>query len=339
MKGFAKSIALTALCVTVLTGCLPEEETSDDDSYDSGSTGSTGSTGSSDALDYPQIAYTFSCPAPVGGSNTVNVSNGPCVSQQKSYTRATSCNLVGNDYTFNHVGKPFYQCLVNNSTGDYRAYYQQYLDFYSSAGSPSRNSNSLVATQKKSIPPEAQFDESFTDLHSIDAWIVSSINSIDSYISPSQADGAMNVEMPAANDQYVIGTLLSVPVDLNGSVLSVDVYLPESYLVNGKFVQLYIEDDLGNKAVSTLPEELLSLWVMSGAEQSPSGTGHYGWMTLSYNVTQSGVSIQSNQDTLSAWNLPFDVNLSKITSIGFVFGYSGADAQKVSVKIDNVIFP
>lgn len=109
-------------------------------SASSGSGGSTGggSSGSSggsraDALAYDQVNYNYSC-EPVGGvvnRGTVPVSNGPCLAEQQAYVKAMSCNEVGRDYSFNHVGKPFYQCLVSNSTGDYKSGYQKYLDYYS----------------------------------------------------------------------------------------------------------------------------------------------------------------------------------------------------------------
>lgn len=93
------------------------------DTSDSGST-----SGNVDALKYQQIKYSFSCAS--GGSKTIDVSNGPCLSSQKAFAKATSCNEYDSNFTFNSVGKPFYQCLVNNSSGDYKKYYQQYLKHY-----------------------------------------------------------------------------------------------------------------------------------------------------------------------------------------------------------------
>ena len=99
-----------------------------------GASASGGNSGSSgDALAYPEIAFHYQC-RPVGGvvnGGTVPVSNGPCLSEQKAYSNALACNEVGPDYSFNHVGKPYYQCLVSNSTGSYKSGYQQYLDYYS----------------------------------------------------------------------------------------------------------------------------------------------------------------------------------------------------------------
>ena len=93
---------------------------------DTGGNGS--SSGNADALAYPQISYTFTCTS--GGSKKLDVSNGPCLSSQKAFAKATSCNEYDANLTFNSVGKPFYQCLVTNSTGDYKKNYQQYLKFY-----------------------------------------------------------------------------------------------------------------------------------------------------------------------------------------------------------------
>jgi hypothetical protein len=86
--------------------------------------------GSADALDYPQSDYSFTCDAQGGGA-TVQVSDGPCLDEQRAYAKATSCNIIDANYTFNSVGKPFYQCAVSNSTGDYQATYQQYLTYFS----------------------------------------------------------------------------------------------------------------------------------------------------------------------------------------------------------------
>ena len=95
--------------------------------------GSGTGSGASDALAYDQINYSYVC-QPVGGVSrrgSVPVSNGPCLAQQKAYTVAVSCNEVGSDFSFNHVGKPFYQCLVSNSSGRYKDGYQKYLDYFS----------------------------------------------------------------------------------------------------------------------------------------------------------------------------------------------------------------
>jgi hypothetical protein len=111
------------------TGSIDPGPNSSQGSGSGGSGSSGGSTsGNADALAYPQVSYSFSCSS--GGSSTVNVANGPCLSSQKPYTKATSCNEYDANFTFNSVGKPFYQCLVNNSTGDYKKTYQQYLSYF-----------------------------------------------------------------------------------------------------------------------------------------------------------------------------------------------------------------
>ena len=92
------------------------------------SAGPGGGSANADALDYPQIGYTFSCAS--GGTTTIQVSNGVCVAQQKAYAKAVSCNDYDADFTFKSVGRPFYQCAVDNSTGDFKATYQQYLTYF-----------------------------------------------------------------------------------------------------------------------------------------------------------------------------------------------------------------
>ncbi len=105
----------------------------DDPPKSSSSGGSSSGGGSSsspaDALNYAQVNYAFSCKG-MSNTITVQVSNGPCITSQKAYAKATTCNEYDSNMTFNSVGKPFYQCLVNNSTGSYKSYYQQYLSFY-----------------------------------------------------------------------------------------------------------------------------------------------------------------------------------------------------------------
>lgn len=94
---------------------------------------SNSGSGSGDALAYAGIAFQYQCRLVDGAarSGTVPVNNGPCLSEQKAYATAMACNEVGADYSFNHVGKPFYQCLVSNSTGSYQSGYQKHLDYYS----------------------------------------------------------------------------------------------------------------------------------------------------------------------------------------------------------------
>lgn len=116
----------------MLAGC----STADDDpssGRDSANTGgaSTSSTGSSkDALNYPQVDYTFSC-AGVPGTKSMAVSDGPCRSKQQVFAKAVSCNEYDADFTFKSKGKPFYQCLVDNTTdSSAKNTYQKNLDFY-----------------------------------------------------------------------------------------------------------------------------------------------------------------------------------------------------------------
>ena len=111
-----------------LENTTPSDGTSGNGGQDAPSGG-----GSQDALAYAQVDYSYSC-EPVGGiisSGTIQVSNGPCINEQKAYAKAMACNEVDADYSFNAVGRPFYQCLVDNSSGSYQDTYRQYLDAYS----------------------------------------------------------------------------------------------------------------------------------------------------------------------------------------------------------------
>lgn len=125
--GISRNLGAIAVTVSLLAACgggLDE----DYDDYDSGGSSSSNS---ADALAYPKVGYTFTCSA-TGQSHTVNVSNGPCIGSQRAFAKATSCNEVEQDggSGFDYVGRPFYQCLVNNSSGQYVDYYRQYLDYY-----------------------------------------------------------------------------------------------------------------------------------------------------------------------------------------------------------------
>jgi hypothetical protein len=95
------------------------------DDYSSDYSSSSSTQSDKDALAYATTPYTFTCSS--GSSKTINVSNGPCLSSQKAYTKATACNDVAN---FKSTGVNFYQCAVNNSSGRYVSYYQQYLTYY-----------------------------------------------------------------------------------------------------------------------------------------------------------------------------------------------------------------
>lgn len=92
-------------------------------------TSSDDATSNVDALAYSKTNYSFTCPS--GSTYSVPVSNGPCIESQKAFSKATVCNQPGSGtIPYAYAGKPFYQCLVSNSTGDYKTYYQKYLTFY-----------------------------------------------------------------------------------------------------------------------------------------------------------------------------------------------------------------
>ena len=120
-----KTTLLAFAVVTVLSACGGAGS----DSEDSASSSNGGNSSNADALNYSQVNYSFTCQG-TNSSVTVQVSDGPCLSSQKAYAKATSCNEVDANYTFNYVGRPFYQCAVDNSSGDYRKTYQQYLTYY-----------------------------------------------------------------------------------------------------------------------------------------------------------------------------------------------------------------
>ena len=119
-----------AIAGALIAGC----STAEDDYSSSNAAGTSGTSASGsgkDALDYPQVNYQFTCSG-VPGSKTVPVSDGPCISSQKAFAKSVSCNEFDADYTFKSTGKPFYQCLVNNTTdSSAKKTYQQNLDFYS----------------------------------------------------------------------------------------------------------------------------------------------------------------------------------------------------------------
>lgn len=52
------------------------------------------------------------------------------MSQQRAYTVQVTCNNLDADFTVKSTARPFYQCAVNNSTGNFKSYYQQYLSLY-----------------------------------------------------------------------------------------------------------------------------------------------------------------------------------------------------------------
>ncbi len=105
---------------------------SSEDSVSGAGTPQNGASGN-DPLNKPKIDYSFTCPPVDSAPNskhTVQVSNGVCLAQQKAYTYNATCNIFDNDLTLKSVGKPFYACLVNNSNGEIKAHYQQWLDFF-----------------------------------------------------------------------------------------------------------------------------------------------------------------------------------------------------------------
>lgn len=85
-----------------------------------------GSSSNTDALNYNQVTYSYKCSTSGSTTQTIKVSNGPCKSSQQNYAKVFSCNEVG---SFKSACTSYYTCCVNNSTGTYKTYYKQYLDF------------------------------------------------------------------------------------------------------------------------------------------------------------------------------------------------------------------
>lgn len=112
--------ALVLSLLLPLAGC--DELLDDGTETDTGSGGGGGGgSGSSDALAGPQVTYNYDCGF---GTETIQVTQGPCQSSQQTYASTFGCNDVDNFYS---ACNAFYSCAVNNSSGDSRAYYQQYL--------------------------------------------------------------------------------------------------------------------------------------------------------------------------------------------------------------------
>ncbi|WP_219215714.1 hypothetical protein [Variovorax boronicumulans] len=127
------TVSFLACSVLALAACGGGGSDDSDSSTPSGGSSSSGSGSGAgtDALGYSKVSYQYSCQG-VPGTKTIEVSNGPCITQQKAYMKATTCNEPDANYSFNTVGKPFYQCAVNNTTdAKLKTYYQQYLTFYS----------------------------------------------------------------------------------------------------------------------------------------------------------------------------------------------------------------
>jgi hypothetical protein len=110
---FLNLFAVLLISSFALTGCIEEDTTSS----------SSSSSGPVDALAGSKSTHSYSCPA--GGNYSIEVTNGPCKSSQENYAEVFGCNQVG---SFASACQSFYSCLVSNSTGDYRSYYQQNLD-------------------------------------------------------------------------------------------------------------------------------------------------------------------------------------------------------------------
>lgn len=108
----------------MLAGCLEDLADAGSSSSDSSSGSSSSGGSSSDALSGPQVTYNYTCD--ISGSNSISVTDGPCLTSQKNYALNFGCNYVDN---FASACNSFYSCAVNNSSGDYRSYYQQYLDY------------------------------------------------------------------------------------------------------------------------------------------------------------------------------------------------------------------
>lgn len=121
------------ILTSILLGTAGCYDDSDDDSG-----------GDKDALAGSTSTYSFTCPS--GTQASVPVTNGPCKSQQQNYAYAFSCNQV-NDFA--STCSSYYSCAVNNSTGEYRSYYQQHLNYCSSYGNAIDDETVLVLIGKR----------------------------------------------------------------------------------------------------------------------------------------------------------------------------------------------
>lgn len=127
----ASFLACSVLALSACGGGSDDSSSSTPSGSSSSSGSGSGSGAGSDALGYSQVPYQYSCKG-VPGTQSINVSNGPCITQQKAYAKAVGCNELDSNYSFNTVGKPFYQCLVNNTTNaDLKTTYQKQLTVYS----------------------------------------------------------------------------------------------------------------------------------------------------------------------------------------------------------------
>lgn len=110
---FLNLFAVLVISSFALTGCI------EDDTDTSSSTSSA----PVDALAGSKTTHSYSCPA--GGSYSIEVTVGPCQSSQENYAEVFGCNEVN---SFASACQSFYSCLVSNSTGEYKDYYEQNLE-------------------------------------------------------------------------------------------------------------------------------------------------------------------------------------------------------------------
>jgi hypothetical protein len=216
------------------------------------------------------------------------------------------------------------------------------------ASSTPASSSSPESSSQASSSSAATFDGTFTDESTISFWSTSP-NWATPTGTATQAivNGALVVTptWTATSDAFNVEATLPHALDLTGATISFKVYIPESYVADGKLaVQPYFKDATGKFANGGWKETAWGPWRYSGSETSTTNNAtdnKFGWATLEFVVSAGGLDDTSSTTDSAAWGYnPDGLDITKVTNFGIeLVGHGKPINVTGDIKIDDVVLP
>ncbi|HTF98075.1 MAG TPA: hypothetical protein VL995_18205 [Cellvibrio sp.] len=220
--------------------------------------------------------------------------------------------------------------------------------------SSAQASSTMTISSAAASSTAAAFDGTFTTANSLTFWTVQPNWETSVGTAAANVDDQTLTIIPtwaATTDGFNIETTLENTIDVTGATISLDVYMPESYIVDGKLaMQIYFKDSTGKFANGGWIQTAWGPWRWSGNEVSNTNTAadnRYGWVTLNYQISGSGIKEASNPNPASWGYNPDGIDITKVKSFGIEITAKGGnqpqDQKPINItgniKIDNVELP
>ena len=193
---------------------------------------------------------------------------------------------------------------------------------------------------------DAAFDGTFTTANSLTFWATrpnwqTSVGTVTANVD----DQTLTIipTWAATTDGFEVDTAFQNTIDMTGATVSFDIYMPESYVVDGKLaVQIYFRDSAEKLANGGWKQTSWGPWRWSGSEVSTTNTApdnRYGWITLTYVISSTGIKDASSTDA-AAWGYNEGIDITKVSKFGLEIVSNGKPVNVSGViKIDNVDLP